>query len=148
MNNSEVENYALLLRRRRQAEILLQHQREDLKARELFLTPTGDEYKALGSNDSDRKTVITKRCAADAAYVEICGKIRALEIELSGANAEIDDYEARRRNDEWIVTRMLAEALHERFVGHNPAPIASVTASVDLAREEAALELQEDPIPF
>jgi hypothetical protein len=158
MNNSDLDNYALLLRKRREVEILLQHQREDLRGCELSLTPTGDDYKSLGSNDSDRKNVLEKVYAKNAVHAEITQKIRALEIELSNVNAEIDDYEARRRNDEWITTRMLAEALHERFVSRNPAPTASTATAIAEAQGDAALEVMEtisyddysidDSIPF
>lgn len=155
MNTSLMNYFTGQLRKRRDAEIQLQHLKEDLKGRELFLTPTGEEYKGLGPNDTDRGNVLQKRFAGDTVCQEIHGKIRLLEISLSTINASIDECEALRRNQEWEITRELTQVLQERYTGQNPglkvATAEAINRAVSDAKEiyqaeQAVLNYEE--IPF
>jgi 2-polyprenyl-6-methoxyphenol hydroxylase-like FAD-dependent oxidoreductase len=65
-------------------------------------------------------------------------QIRAIEGQLAATSADLDAYEAQRRNDEWTTTRLLAEALHRRYNGHNPAPDVAQTEAIAAIKEDAA----------
>jgi myo-inositol-hexaphosphate 3-phosphohydrolase len=60
MNSQALDNYCQGLHQRSDIEIKLRHLREDLEGRQLYLTPTGEGYKGLGSSEGDRKNVMEK----------------------------------------------------------------------------------------
>lgn len=134
---------------RREIELSITHLKQDLAAREVFITPTGDEYKALGSSDPDRKNVLEKCYAADPACAEIRAKIRELERRLSSVMAVIDEFEILRRADEWEITRVLAEGLRYRYApNHNPAPEAALDVALQDAQSAAEEFEEEFDVPF
>lgn len=144
--------YQTLLLARAEDDLKLAHAREDLKARQLFLTPTGADFKALGANDTDRENVMLKTFATDQVCVELRAKILALEMRQAETAGAIAQIEAARRAQEWDITRLLATALAE-YVGHgNPGQMAAQASGVKAATS-AAEEITEslytiDDIPF
>jgi hypothetical protein len=127
---------------REQAAIRLSHLKQDLDSRELFLTPIGDAYKALGPNDSDRKNACKRLIDSDELCKKQIAEIRALELSLADLNAVIAAVEVSRRAEEWDITRELAQSL-KVFAGHNPGPQAAQTSMVDAARSLGAQAVED-----
>jgi hypothetical protein len=138
---------------REQAAIRLSHLKQDLDSRELFLTPIGDAYKALGPNDTDRKNACKRLIDSDELCKKQIAEIRALELSLADLNAVIAAVEVARRAEEWDITRELAQSL-KVFAGHNPGTQAAQVSVVDAARtlgaqaveDQAYLEFSSPPV--
>lgn len=132
MNQQMLSSFIDCQRQRREIDLKLAHLKQDLEARELFITPTGENYKALGTSDPDRKTVVEKTRQFDPTCTQIRAQIREFEARLSSLQASIDEYETLRRADEWEITRSLAEALRWRYTANhsNPAREAALDAAV------------------
>ena len=141
MNNPLMQDYTTALRGRREIETRLGHLRDDLKARELHLTPTGEQYKNLGANDSDRKNVLEKLFLSDAVCQEMRVQIRDIELRQAAAEGAIAGFEAERRSNEWLVTKQLTQVLERRYSFSNIGPDAAVTETLALAKEEAVTDI-------
>lgn len=142
-----VDGYQADLRKKRELEVNLSHARQDLEGRKLFLTPTGADWKALGTSEDDRKIARDKIIADDPVSKQIAAQIRAIEVTLSSTNASIEVFEAARRAEEWDITRALADALKLRAEVRNPGQEAAKFAALWQANAEAADEVLGDQPP-
>lgn len=151
MNTVMLGCYRDDLANKRLLETKIKHLKEDLEARQSWITPTGENWKALGTSEDDRKHVLQKILADDKICIEIRAAIREAELEQARIEARIDEIEAVRRNDEGITNRLLAEALHVKYLGAGLVEQAEATSD---AVGEAAYEVLDagqgpaDDIPF
>jgi hypothetical protein len=126
--------------------VRLSHLKQDLEARELYLTPIGEAYKALGPNDSDRKNACKRLVEDDEVCKKLTVEIRALELSLAALASSITSVEVARRAEEWDVTRELAAAL-KAFAAVNPGPQAAQQSMVQAARALGARAISASPEP-
>lgn len=104
---------------RAQARILQWQHEQDAEARRVQLTPTGDDYKALGSNNDQRKASLEEIFANDETLKTIAEAVGEIRSDLETVQGEIDALEAERRALEWMVRARMVEALERNHVQPN-----------------------------
>lgn len=104
---------------RAEARIMDWQNRKDLEARQVALTPTGDDYKALGSNDGQRKAALEAIFAADDQLAIVNEALPHIQSDLEIVQAEIDALTDERRAIEWQVRARLVDALETAGVQQN-----------------------------
>jgi GTPase len=135
MNMEVMNDYRVVLSEKHLNDTRIRHLKDDLEARQNFITPTGEAWKLSGTSEDDRKHALQKLFLEDAVCQEIKVSIRALEITQARIEATIDEIEAVRRNDEGITSRLLGEALHAKYV--SPILIEQVEATTEAVGEAA-----------
>lgn len=149
--------YTRALTEREVTRVAISHLQQDIDARKLFITPQGADYKALGSNEAERKNALETIFAKDAAINEMLASLREMETALGIVSATVAEQEALRRAYEWSITDRLADALAALAAakpdhpGANPgrsAAAAVLPAASAAAYNNAYSTNSDDEIPF
>lgn len=91
----------------------------DVKTREIELTPTGDDYKALGKNEADRKNALEQVFAQDGVLNQLNAQLDKYKVQLISLTERINGLEAERRAIEWSIRAAMVDALNANHIQAN-----------------------------